>query len=135
MGYERLSHTADLRFRIWGRDYEELFRSAFLSMMSVLKRDIPSSKDRIARRLKLNSQDVTNLLVDFLNEVLYNSQVNREIYTDVKFKKIGAKDLEAEIKGIKVESFDEDIKAATYHEADIKKNKEGLYETNIIFDI
>ena len=34
-----------------------------------------------------------------------------------------------------VDAFDEDIKAVTYHEANIEENEEGVLQTTIIFDI
>ena len=137
MGYEKLSHTADLRLRAWGKDYEELFRSAFLGMMGVLKNDIVSLQTTAAvgKIIKIESSDITALLVDFLNEVLYSAAANREIYIDIKFKKLEEEKLEAEIFGVAVGAFDEDIKAVTYHGADVQKNKEGFYETNLVFDI
>ena len=34
-----------------------------------------------------------------------------------------------------IETFDEDVKAVTYHEAQVKKNEKNNYEVTIIFDI
>ena len=63
------------------------------------------------------------LLVDFLSEILYQSQINKEIYNNVKFNKFTITELEAEIFGQKVERFGEDIKAVTYHNLDIHQTK------------
>jgi SHS2 domain-containing protein len=62
-------------------------------------------------------------------------QTHKEIYNEVKFKKFLNNNLEAELIGNKVESFGEDIKGVTYHELEITKNKNGLYQATILFDI
>jgi len=74
-------------------------------------------------------------LVDFLSEVLYQTQVNKEIYNKVEFKKLTDTELEAEIFGQKVEGFGEDIKAATYHNLEIKQKERGGWEAIVLFDV
>jgi len=44
-------------------------------------------------------------------------------------------EIEVKVFGRKVEEFEEDIKAVTYHEAEVKKNEKGEYETMLVFDI
>jgi len=90
--------------------------------------------------------------VDFLSEVLYLTQVNKEVYNDVKFSKFNDKQLEAELIGNKIESFGEDIKGVTYHGLKIDRSrlarldsarlasgeagkKDNLYQATILFDI
>ena len=43
--------------------------------------------------------------------------------------------LEAGLEGFEVEVLAKDIKAVTYHEADVRENAEGQFETTIVFDI
>jgi len=135
MSYEILGHTADVRLRIGSETLEELFRDALLGMMEIAKSDQKTNAERTTRTIALEASDQTALLVDFLNEVLFQSHVNKEIYTGVTFTKFQEKSLGAEIEGIPVDEFDEDIKAVTYHEADVKKNKEGKWGTTLVLDI
>jgi len=139
--YKILEHPADVRVQAFGKTKEELFLNAMIGMKDVLKSKVQSPKSKVARRIKIKSLDLNSLLVDFLSEGLYLSQVNKEVYNDVRFKKLssstssGQTILEAELFGNKVESFGEDIKGVTYHGLEIKKNKKGLYEATILFDI
>jgi len=130
--YEILDHPSDVRVRVFGDTKEELFSNAMKGMNEVLKP--VSLKKAVNQRVAVNSFDLNALLVDFLSEVLYLSQVNREIYTDIKFNKFSDKELEGELIGNAVESFAEDIKAVTYHDLKIEK-KDGIYEVTILFDI
>ena len=75
------------------------------------------------------------MLIDFLSDVLSISYIENAIYCTVKILKFSDYTIKAEISGMNVEIFDEEIKAVTYHEASIKKNNNNLWETYIIFDI
>jgi len=139
--YKILEHPADVRVQALGKTKEELFLNAIKGMGAVLRPKIKDKKEKIKNNIKIKSIDLNALLVDFLSEVLYLSQVNKAVYEDVKFKRLGLSTssgqtiLEAELFGNKIKSFGEDIKAVTYHGLEIKKNKNGLYEATILFDI
>ena len=135
MPYKILGHTADVRMIVQGKTLEEFFRDAVLGMMEIVKPKFDEPEKNIQRNIELEAPDTTALLVDFLNEVLFNANANKEGYAEINFKKLSENSLEAELSGRTVQSFGEDIKAATYHEADVKKNEKGEWETVIIFDI
>lgn len=130
--YEILDHPSDVRIKAFGDTKEELFLNAMEGMNAVLRPGL--LKKTTNCRVAVNSYDLNALLVDFLSEVLYLSQVNKEIYTDVVFDKFSDKELEGELKGNKVESFSEDIKGVTYHDLKIEQ-KNGLLEGTVLFDI
>lgn len=134
--FEILPHTADVRLKVFGRTKEELFKNAMLGMAQILAKS-PKSKLKIKNlKLKIKSPDINSLLVDFLSEVLYRSQINKAIFLAAKFSKFSDSKLEAEISGFKIDEFDNDIKAVTYHELEIKKSPTGgFFETIIVFDI
>ena len=128
-------HTADVRLVVQGDSLEELFRAALEGMAELIKHDGFSQKGDQVETISLSAADSTSLLIDFLSEVLTRTHVNNVVYNTVDFSVLNEKDLEAIVRGCSVEAFDEDVKAVTYHEAEIKKNKEGLFETVIVFDI
>jgi len=134
MNYEILEHTGDAKIRVFGETKEALFIAALQGMNAILNPKVKSQNSKV-RKIALQSQDINSLLVDFLNEVNYLRQVHMEIYGDIKFTKFSDSELEGELSGYAVEEFGEDIKAVTFHELDIKKNKEGAWEAAIIFDL
>lgn len=137
--YQFLSHTADVRLKIEADNLEELFSIALEAMGNLIKKDscsIESEQKEFSESIEISSIDATSLLIDFLSEVLAYTQENKIIYCYIKFEKLTDNFLKAKIFGDKkVDKFDEDIKAVTYHEAEIKKNKDNNFETIIIFDI
>lgn len=131
--FEILPHTADFRIRVFGKDEEELFKNAF-SAIFLMSRP-PKLDQEIKTEIKVKSLEQNTLLVDFLNAVLLQMQIKRAIFNEIKIKKLTKDEIEAKITGRKIEEFSRDIKAATYHEVDIKKSSRGGLETNLVFDI
>lgn len=135
MPFKILSHTADLRMTATGKTIKELFSSALAGMTSYLAPKIPKNLKSVRRTISLASPDRTTLLVDFLNEVLSLSLINKEAYDKIIFKNLADTKIKAEIYGSTVENFGKDIKAVTYHEADVRQNEKGEWETTLVFDI
>lgn len=134
MKFKILEHKADLKIRVFGRNKKELFKNALIGMSSGLRPKVKTQKSKV-KTIKIQSPDLNALLVDFLSEVLYLTQVNKEIYNTAKFKKFSTQKIEAEISGKKVERFGEDIKAVTHHNLDIHQREDGSWEATILFDI
>jgi len=132
--YEILEHKADLKIKAFGKTKEELFKNMLLGMVKSQKPEI-KDKEKTKREIKIKSVDLATLLVDFLNEILYLNQVNKEIYFKVKFEKFTNNEIKAELTGQRVKRFGEDIKAATYHNLEIKQNKNKNWEGIVLFDI
>ncbi len=132
--FELLEHTADFRIRAMGSSKEELFKNALAGMASVQKNNVLNKKTAVSQSMFVESIDLNALLVDFLSEILSLSDSNQEVYTVVEFKEFTDTVINAELKGISVDRFDEDIKAVTYHGADIQKVGDEL-EVTIVFDI
>jgi SHS2 domain-containing protein len=138
--FKILSHTADFRLKVIGDSVEELFRVAVEGMARIQKPNInkiltEDRKLKIQVTIKVKSSDLTSLLIDFLSEILAQSNINKAIFIEVNFIKLSETELVAKVNGIKINDFNRDIKAVTYHEAEIKKNKKNQWETIIVFDI
>ena len=133
--YEILEHKADLKIRAFGKDKPELFSNALGGMSESMKAEVKKPEKKFKREIKIKSADLPSLLVDFLSEALYLSQVQKEVFSDIIIKKFTDKELEGVITGQKIERFGEDIKAVTYHQLEVKQNKDGSWQATILFDI
>jgi len=132
--FEILEHKADLKIRAFGQTKEELFLNTLLGMQESMKPEI-KGEEKVVRQIEIESLDLSALLVDFLSEVLYQNQVNKEIYNDVQFSKFTDTEIKGKIIGQKVERFGEDIKAVTHHNVDIRQNSNKIWEVTILFDV
>jgi len=137
--FEFIEHTADLGLRVYGKTSEDLFKNYANTLFSLLTNYKP--KCIITKKLTLQAQTLSELLVDWLNELLSvffaDKFLPREYCLKITDDK-GGKILQAEING---EEFDfeknkikREIKAATYHGLKIEENKKG-YAAEVIFDV
>jgi len=133
--YEILEHKADLQIRVFGGTKEELFQNALLGMQESMKPEIRKQDKETKRKIKIKSTDLSALLVDFLSEVLYLSQFQKEIFFDIIFEKLTDEELRGEFVGQRVARFNEDIKAVTHHQLDVHQGQDGIWQATILFDI
>ena len=132
-----LPHTADVRLWVEADSREELFLAALEGMAALIKESQVELKKgkRVDDSIILEAPDVTALLFDFLSSILTLSHERKAVFTEVFFDKLNDTSLNCTIKGFETDGFDDDIKAVTYHEADVKKNDSGRFESMIVFDI
>ena len=143
--FELIPHTADLKIRVYGADYHELFANALRGMFQAIRPIVSGcaiEQDRVVckelparHHIKISSSSYETLLVDFLSEALYLSDVNNEAYLDVLINTLIATEVDAELFGIAVQGFEVvEIKAVTYHDLAIRKKNDHM-EADIVFDI
>ena len=138
MSIKYLPHTADIRMELVGKSIQELYTLAVKGMCDILKKDFCAQTNTFNKKaiIETRASDYTNLLIDFLSEVLSNSYVEKSIFCKVNILELSEFKIKAEVIGSKVEMFDEEIKAVTYHEANLYRDEENqLWKTCIIFDI
>lgn len=130
------SHTSDKTIIAESDTYEGLFITAMKGLAFLLKGNEKTEyKNKVVKsKITIESVDSSCLIVDFLSEVLSQSYVKKAIFEEVEFDYLTETTLSADIKGIKTEKFEEDIKAITYFGARIK-NKNGIYTVKILIDI
>lgn len=143
--FEQLPHIADIKIRAYGHTKEELFKHALIGMFQVIHphaKDCKIIKDRLVcselpqkHSITVQSPDLESLLVDFLSEALWLSDVYNEAYLDVTIEQLGDTQVAAVVHGVTVTGFDVvEIKAVTYHDLAIKQ-VDGIWQTDIVFDI
>ena len=132
---EFLDHTADIRIRITGSSFAQLFRESLQAMNQILGPIDDSGKSQSEfYNLEVKATDRTTLLVDFLSEVLTQTHISNVLYDTIDFVSLEETGLRAQLSGYTITAFEEDIKAVTYHEAEVIE-KDGTWSTVIVFDI
>ncbi|MBE9489315.1 MAG: archease [Bacteroidetes bacterium] len=137
MKIQYLSHTADIRMKIEAATLQELFIAGTKGMNTILKKGFCNQNNQLKQkaRIEIQSLDYTCLLIDFLSEVLSLSYVEKAIFCKAQILKFSKYKILAEVLGDPIDYFEEEIKAVTYHEANVQKNDNNEWETCIIFDI
>ena len=131
-----LDHTADIRMLVEASSLKELLESALEGMNSILY-DSDANQTQACDELvvSIKAIDITAMLIDFLSEVLSHSHINTALYSITKYLNLSDTQIHAELSCRKLQYFNEDIKAVTYHEAKLITNQKGNFETMIVFDI
>ena len=135
--YQFLPHTADISLFLQADTLDEIFLAGLAGISQILKPGFCSgcTGAELEFPLRVESIDPTTLLIDFLSEVLTLSYLENGIFCKLNIMERNDKFIEAVVKGCKAEFFDEDIKAVTYHEAEIRQRTDGQWVTPVIFDI
>lgn len=137
--YEFLEHTADAKFRAYGKTLEEAFGNAALAMYSIMV-DTEKVKPKIKKEIKVDGTDEKSLLYNFLEEFLFILDVENFLLNKIKKIKITKKKqkyyIKAEAYGDKAENYEThgDVKAVTYNEMEIKKEKKRCV-VQVVLDI
>jgi SHS2 domain-containing protein len=135
--YRQLPHTADLAWRLWGKDLPELFENAGRALSATLT-DRRYLRRRATREVRLTADDREALLVDWLNYLLYLFDIEGFLGRDFQVESLTPQRLEARVSG---ESFDAarhpertGVKAATYHQLSIVPAKDG-WQATVVLDL
>ena len=131
MKYEYIDHTADLKVRAYGKTLEEVFANVAIGGFDFLT---PTSKvkKKIEKKLSITAKRIESLLYDFLEELLFlldtegfiiNSFMGMKIRQDNESCSLECTAVGDNYKNYPVKG---DIKAVTYSEMEIKKEKDGF---------
>jgi SHS2 domain-containing protein len=136
-GYEFLEHTADVKLHVWGPTLERLFAVAADGFYHLLGELTPAG-DGERLRIELQAPDLTDLLHDWLAELLFRFDTHGQCVEDFFFQEITNNRLVVEGRVWPVDAarsrFDSGVKAVTYHGLDVTKQA-GRFEATVILDL
>ncbi len=135
MSFEELDHTADVLMRVRGATITEIFSDAGRALFHVMYG--PCEDRGVERRFSLEAENLESLLIDYLSELLFITDVENIVFCTFDIDIEGTR-LSAIAKG---ELFDPArhsagalIKGISYFGLEIVKEEEA-YAVDIIFDI
>jgi len=130
--FEFLSHTADFKIRIFGKNFLSLINNALLAFKSFFSPKLKKRKKKV--KIKIEGIDPLSTLIDFLSEVLAKTYIEKTIFLKFRPEILEEKKIEGELEGFEFESLKKDIKGITYHQAKLEKNK-NYFVFEFIIDI
>jgi len=138
--FEIIDHTADIGIVAYGKTKREVFINAAKGMFEIIAGEDRDLKENFYAKIKLEAKSLEDLLIAWLNELLYISEVKLVILNKFKIKELSDVQIKAEVGGTKINHLSirikREVKAVTYHRLEIKKDEEsGLWRAQVIFDI
>jgi SHS2 domain-containing protein len=132
--YEEVPHTADWALRVRGAGPSELFVNAAEGMYALIGAETPAGAPEIRRDVTLAAPDLESLLVAWLNELLYFTEVEGLASHRFEIAALDGTQLQAAAWGAPAAGMQKQIKAVTFHDLKIVNTSGGL-ETTIVFDV
>lgn len=128
MAYRLLEHTADMGLEAQGGSLPELFSEAAQALREVLFGEAGGRTEQTIQ-LRVTGQDVGELLVNWLNEILFLFEVRGMYPVGFSIQGIEAHSVCGQVHG---EPFDPErhpvervVKAATYHQLRVERHGDG----------
>lgn len=138
MGTHRLlEHTADMGIEASGETLEELFAQAAYGLLEIIAGN-PEALCREEKIVSVEGGDAEELLVNWLNEILYLFEIKRFFPFDFEIEEVRGNRVLARVRG---EAFDpqrhpveREVKAVTYHQLLVEKTN-GLWHARVYVDL
>jgi SHS2 domain-containing protein len=135
--YSILDHTADLGIRVFGKTQQDLFQNAGLALFDLMVSKKSRNKG-MERKMTVTGLDLPDLLVNWLRELLNLWTFEGRIMTTADIQIMDEGGLEAIVETVsfdpREDEINHEIKAVTYHQADVKPVAHG-WEATVIFDV
>lgn len=117
MKYEYLTHTADAKFKAYGKTDVEKFENAALAMFGII---VDPSKVSCVKEynIELEAKSLRGLLYDFLDELLYYHDTEDFVLSKIKEINIINNKLSVTVTGDSYKNYETigHIKAITYND-------------------
>ncbi|NQT06011.1 MAG: archease [Candidatus Omnitrophica bacterium] len=135
--YELVEHTSDIAIKVYGESLADLFVNAAYGMFDIIA-DLEGLKPSTSVKIELEAANAEELLVSWLDELIYNFYTKYIIFSEFKIYGLNDTKVSAEAFGKHIgenrSRLKTEIKAATYHGLRIEE-KNKIYEVQIIFDV
>jgi SHS2 domain-containing protein len=133
--FREVEHTADWALEVWAPTLEGLYLDAARGMFHLAALEpAPGAGPGPPRPLLLEAGDPEALLVAWLQELLYLSEAEGQVYDDLQITALTPARLEAVARGRPAAPGAKTIKAVTYHNLRIRQGPDQFTVT-IVFDV
>ncbi len=133
--YEFLPHTAEIKFKAYGKTISEVYQNAVLAVTSFIAKD-NEIKPKKAKVVQISGTDKENLLYKLIEEQI--SLVDTENFITAKAQiSVLGNNLKVEFFGDKASNYKDldEIKSPTYSEIYVKETESHNWEVQMVLDV
>ncbi|MDD4650997.1 MAG: archease [Methanothrix sp.] len=140
IAFEYLEHTADIKFRAYGKTAEEMLSNAAAALFNCMVRP-ETIAVKETWRVELQAEDLEDLAYQWLSEIVFLFETESSVFStfSVRLEQNATAlcRLQAEIGGERIDllrhAFANEVKAITRHKFGIKKN--DVWCIQVILDV
>lgn len=135
MNYTFLEHTADIKFIVQSKTLNKAFKDSAYALLKIIREDKKINSNKV-KKIRIKSNNLENLLYNFLEEFLFLLDSQNFVVNTIHSLKIDKKNfkLECIIKGEKSNIINNKIKAITYNDLEVKKQK-NFWQITCVLDV
>ncbi|BDG05111.1 archease [Anaeromyxobacter oryzae] len=127
-------HRGELEIRIEAPTLPDLFAEAGRALAGVMHSTPLEAPVRWSDEVAVTARDREALLVGWLNELVFRSELAKVIFTDFDITQLSERQLVARIRGTQMRELRNPVKAATYHGLSITEHAGG-FTAKVILDV
>ena len=127
-------HRGELEIRVDGPTLAAVFVEAGRALAELMNATPLEAPVGLSDEVVVNAPDREALLVEWLNELVYRSEVERAIFTELEIGQLSGNRLVATIRGTRVAGLRNPVKAATYHGLSIAEKAGGI-TAKVLLDV
>ena len=140
--FEIFDHTADVGLEVRGETLEDLLASAARAIVSVMLVDLPETAEEwtdVRVESPAGAEDRGDLLVAWLQELLFHFETRRRVPLDFDFHECGTSALRVTVGWGRFDPARHrtglEIKAVTYHQLTVRQEADGTWRARFICDV
>jgi len=134
--FEIIEHTADIGIAAYGNDLKKAFANAAYALFSLMV-DLKDVDDTLCREVKVTAESQEDLLVAWLNELLYLFEVENILFRRFRIGELTETRLKSRCYGELIDparhKIKMGVKATTYHM--LKIERRNGFRVQVLFDI
>jgi SHS2 domain-containing protein len=130
--YQILEHPSELKIKAYGEDLTQLFINSAKAVTDFLFGEIKKSPQEFII-VNIAALDQEALLVNWLSEIIFLSNTKKAAVIEYQVEKISNQEIIAKVGLVKTLAREE-IKAVTYSELSIKKERD-FWQATVVCDV
>ena len=133
--YRELAHPADLCLEVWGATRADLYAHAAQALFEAIEFAPLPEPQPASCQITLHAPDPETLLVDWLSELLYQSERELAAWQQFELTEISPTTLVASASGVCPSTPRREVKAVTYTGLEIRQDEGGRWSAIVTCDV
>lgn len=128
-------HTGEVRLEVAASSCEELFAEAGRALAEMMLGEPREALEPAPEHaVEVRASDRAALLVEWLNELIYLSEIHKQVFTRFRVEHVDEKQVRAVVAGVSPETLQTAVKAATLHGVSVEL-RDGRWRASVVLDV
>ena len=131
--HDLVNHTGEVQLELFAPDLAGLFEEAGRALASLMLEEADGDRGPEVT-ISIAADDRTELLFEWINELVYRSEIEKVIFTEFMVQEVSERELTARVRGVTPRSLRTAVKAATFHNLAVIDTPRGVSAT-VVLDV